>query len=662
MSTSSYNLDDRRERTPAQASISVTTPILFSAFVVLAVATWHWPLRWLITGTPILSLVILAGASNGYRVLPIIPLWSLLAAINLAYAIASTSWLLYGAFAAIVYPAIFLTSLFQFEYVARKVRRSLRKAITQLHFVHDTIALFEIPAMEINVDVEGLMVIRGITISLSTLTIVAHGIEVGIKLADDLEMAICTERVTIKLFRSVIVSDCFANVKGGQAEMTFGETEQLEEDEDGDALMVESTPLLQAASAHGGPARPKIIKMKSQFTRGIEMADSGWQSGWKSIKTLSPEDITARHQYDETLKWIKDTNAIEEARRTVHDLSPADTRASICSKLQPTPSVPHPPKRSIKVTTLQNLSGKRARGILHRMPLLLRLLLNPIAYFHPVSITSIAAAGSGRWISSLLKSKLFLDYAEGSRELRKLEKRITSWLTDANFVFQMADITGLASVPFSPNFDILATLRINDIIAHRAVGDGLEQVVQLGGADASFSIPSFLLPHHEHLLPPIPTPDDMMWLAGEVEAAGGGPQEVLAEKKLKQAEADETNVKISAHVQLPAWLSQELLNFVAALVKATKVVEFEKEPEVIENKLGGIKEFGHAISKGMKDGVKKTVVDGIISDKWIAKMVGKVTKLLEEAQGDVGYSGNIPVKLDVYRLPAGHPELSKILP
>jgi len=359
--------EDMSKRMNKQGKGSLTTPVLFSAAVVLAIAKFNWALRWFLTGTPILSFVLLLGTTNGYRILPIIPLWSLLAVINLAYAIASTSWLLYGVFTATIYPSIFLTCLFQFDYVARIIRRSLRKAITQLHFVHDTIALFEIPAMEINVDVEGLMVIRGITISLSTLTILAHGIEVGIKLADDLEMAICTELVTIHLFRGITISDCFANVKGGQSEMTFAETESSlsgteGEESDGESpLMVESTPLLQAAGQYGDHSRPKMIKMKSQLTRGIEMADSGVKSSLKSIRTLSPEDETAGKQYNETLKWIQDTNEIEKCRREIKDGSTNDVRAGICSRLQPTPSVPHPPKRSIKVTTLQNLSGPRIR-------------------------------------------------------------------------------------------------------------------------------------------------------------------------------------------------------------------------------------------------------------------------------------------------------------
>jgi hypothetical protein len=34
----------------------------------------------------------------------------------------------------------------------------------------------------------------------------------------------------------------------------------------------------------------------------------------------------------------------------------------------------------------------------------------------------------------------------------------------------------------------------------------LNQILRLGGADASSVVNSFLLPHHEHLLPPTPTP------------------------------------------------------------------------------------------------------------------------------------------------------------
>ena len=652
-------------------ALTVTLPAIFSASVVLGVATWQWPLRWLLSGAPILTFFILLGAANGYRILEVVPLWTLFSTLHLAYAVSATSWLLYGVFTIIMYPTIFFTCLFQFDAVARLCRRTLRKLLSELQFVKDTIALFEIPALEIDVDVDGLMVVRGLTISWSTLTVIAHGIEVGIKMADDIELAIATEIVVISLFRGVEVGECYANVKGTASEMTFVELEELDKDEDGDALMIEDTPLLQAANVKGDrTARPRMIKMKSQMTRGVDLQDSEAKAGLKSMRTLSPEDKSARDVYDETMRWIRDTNAIEQCRKDVRheeglvDAPKEELRAAICSKMQVKPTVPHPPKRSIKVTTLQHLSRPRTRTLLHRMPMLLRFILNPIAYFHPVSISAITVGGSGRWVSYLLQKHIFKDYSKDNRELRSLEKRILSWLADANFVLELADITGVASVPFLTTYDILAVLKFSDIAAYRTLESGteMEEVIRLGGGDASFTVPSYLLPHHEHLLPPKSTLKDERKLEKEMEDTESKPREAQVERELEQAQKDETNVKISTHVQLPACFSQELLNFIAALVKATKVVELEKEPGAMESKLSGIKEFGHALSKGMKDTMKKTVVDGIVSDKWIAKMVGKVTRLLEEAQGDVGYSGDIPVKLEVYRLPDGHPELSKILP
>jgi hypothetical protein len=41
------------------------------------------------------------------------------------------------------------------------------------------------------------MVLRGITFSLSTLSFVVHGVEVGIKLSDDMELAIQSEMVKV---------------------------------------------------------------------------------------------------------------------------------------------------------------------------------------------------------------------------------------------------------------------------------------------------------------------------------------------------------------------------------------------------------------------------------------------------------------------------------
>lgn len=108
------------------------------------------------------------------------PLWTLLATFNLIYAICSTSWLLHGAFTALCWVFVCLTGLFQSPSVAHYARKTLRKALgSHPHFIKDKIALFNLPALEIDTEVDGLMVMRGVTISLSSLSLVVHGIELG---------------------------------------------------------------------------------------------------------------------------------------------------------------------------------------------------------------------------------------------------------------------------------------------------------------------------------------------------------------------------------------------------------------------------------------------------------------------------------------------------
>ena len=73
-----------------------------------------------------------------------------------------------------------------------------------------------------------------------------------------------------------------------------------------------------------------------------------------------------------------------------------------------------------------------------------------------------------------------------------------------------------------------------------------------------------------------------------------------------------------------------------------------------------IKEFARDLHQSTKDGMKKAVVGGMINDRWIAKLVGKVAAKLEQAQGDLGYSGAIPIPLAPYR---GSEDLqTKLLP
>jgi len=133
-------------------SLLFNTSGLFIAALALCFAirpalTW----RWLVSGAPILTYSILLGESQSHRILPFVPLWTLLSTLNLVYAVAATSWLLYYFFLVACYPTIFFSALFQFDYVAHVCRTNLRSLLIQLHFVNDKIAFFDIPALEVSV-------------------------------------------------------------------------------------------------------------------------------------------------------------------------------------------------------------------------------------------------------------------------------------------------------------------------------------------------------------------------------------------------------------------------------------------------------------------------------------------------------------------------------
>lgn len=666
--------------------------MFFAAGVVLALLLYQWPRRWLVSGAPVLTFCILLGAQKGYRILPFIDLWALLSILNLAYSVASTSWLLYGLFAASCYQAIFLTCLFQFTFAANFVRTTLRSLLKQLQFVQDKVAFFNLPALEIDVDVAGLMVIRGVTFHLSSLTLVAHGIELGLKMSDDMEIAIHTEEVRVALFRRIDVSDVYANLKGGEYEMTFHE---LEEDtrrpEDGEPLMDTDTPLLRAATFASDMSLPPLSKkltMTEEMTDGHEMKDSSAQAGLEAVTQVSPDD--AEKHYSDMMDWLKETSPIDQCYQELKALphfnekNLKEVRAAICSKLQESPTVPHPPTKSVKVSTLRNITPNWQREFMHRLPLLLRLLLCPLSYFHPIGIKSITAAGSGKWITHMLMEHVFKQYGQVDAEIRRLQARVFRWLADANFALELLDIEGFAQVPIFTDFDINAYLAFGDVLAYRTVPEEVTQkeVVRLGGADASFTVPSFLLPHHEHILPDVPTKSDVEQLEQDVREADGQPKTIQAEGELEQAKRDETNIRMAVHASLPACLDQELLNFVTTLIKATKVIEVQNEVDTHgdesvgfkdfaktlnrkatdeEKEASGFRSFAKSLNKSAQVGMKKAVVGGIVNDRWIAKMVGKITKKLETAQGDVGYSGNIPVALEQYRPAKGVTLPSKLL-
>lgn len=105
--------------------------------------------------------------------------WFSLAALNASFAIASTSWLLYSVFVATIYSIEFWICIILFPVASSVCRRTLRALFPGVYFFHDKIALCNLPALQIDTEVNGLFVIRSLTLSMLDLTIEARGIELG---------------------------------------------------------------------------------------------------------------------------------------------------------------------------------------------------------------------------------------------------------------------------------------------------------------------------------------------------------------------------------------------------------------------------------------------------------------------------------------------------
>lgn len=595
-----------------------------------------------------MTLTLLYGDRKGRPILSLLHIWTLFTTINLTYAVASTSWLLYWAFTALCYPVIYITCLFQYETVGAVTRWILRRLLNYLHFIDDKIAMFDIPALEIDTEVEGLMVLRGISLSLSTLSLTVHGVEVGIKLSDDLELAIQTEQINISLFRSIEVGECFANIKSGkQASFMLGTSEP--KSSAAVAAGAGATSASTAASSNSNGDVPEISETKARMTAGNPPQDSSRIAAYKDIKKQTLHSDIAVQRYHNTLKMIEATNTVNIARTYLrrhlastdgpdnHD-EPA-LLAGICAQLHSKPTIPNPPRRSIKVTVLRQLLSPAVRRFLHRLPMLLRLLLNPLSYLHPVSIRSITMTAPGDQIKSLLLQTALKKDDSSDVDLYDLRESILSWVTEAHFTVGLGRMAGQASVPLLPSSNILCQLAFDSLVAHRALATDMRiyEIVKLSGLDASFIVPTFLLPHHEHIIP------NKTDLEAKAKPTNGQAVDVTnSEDADEPSSPDRTVVKTAVRAHLPGTLDQDILDFIALLVKHAKLLEMDQMPGPMDADVKRFSEVTGALNQKVKNSVKKLAMGG---DMWLARLAGKVLTKLQVLEGDVGYSGDIPVEL-----------------
>ncbi|EAT89121.1 hypothetical protein SNOG_03916 [Parastagonospora nodorum SN15] len=316
---------------PGPSLTSKVFPNVFFLCTILGAISLSWPLRWVLSGAPILVYTVLLGEAYGQRILPFVPIWTIFATVNLLYAVSATSWLLYWVFAACCWPTVLIASLFQFNapWGPLLVAYYERHFCATLHFINDQIAFFDLPALEIDTEVKGLFVVRGVTLSLSTMTLVAHGVEAGIKLSEDIELAIQTDKVVVPLFREIHVDDIYANVKGGDWEVTFGNVAygKPEPTSDDDTFVASDTAILRAASVALDGTYPRRVSMVRQMTAEKQPDDAeDAESAFATVKKVSPGEKDANKKYKELVKNIHDTSVITNAKRAIREAVDADEK------------------------------------------------------------------------------------------------------------------------------------------------------------------------------------------------------------------------------------------------------------------------------------------------------------------------------------------------
>lgn len=149
---------------------SSNTWLTFSLAVIVS-----WIRSWLISGAALESFLLLTGPEQHWSV----SRYSLLAGLNTAYVLASTSWLFHLAFATLCWPLVAITCIVQYAAVSSFTRGRLRWLLKIVHFYRDKVAFFGLPSLVIDKDLDGMMTIRGVTLNMLDVSIELHGIEIG---------------------------------------------------------------------------------------------------------------------------------------------------------------------------------------------------------------------------------------------------------------------------------------------------------------------------------------------------------------------------------------------------------------------------------------------------------------------------------------------------
>jgi hypothetical protein len=134
-----------------------------------------WANTWICSGSAIESLLLLFGPPLQADV----PSWVFVLGLNAIYAVASTSWLLRIFFASTCWLFVVATSVAQYAAISSFTRGRLRRLLRQVHFYQDKVAFFNFPVLIIDSEMSGFVAVHGVTVSLSTLSVEFHSIDLS---------------------------------------------------------------------------------------------------------------------------------------------------------------------------------------------------------------------------------------------------------------------------------------------------------------------------------------------------------------------------------------------------------------------------------------------------------------------------------------------------
>lgn len=511
------------------------------------------------------------------------------------------------------------------------------------------------------------------------------------------EIHVHTDFLEIKLFRRIAIGEIFAAHK-------------CLEDERETAFEAEDEPIHE----HDRPQEPSADRIVEdnvrheasvQHQHEVAADDKAAAREFTSNSTvLGDEDaeLAYAQRLDETrtkggLYQMRERLKAANPDREHTDLESIELRAILSTELRRTGT--SPPAKAERITTSKLATLFPEPDIFQFVPSALRALLWLASHAHSIECPSISVAASGHWLSDLLAQLVFRRHSTDDERIVALEREISEWLSVGEYCVDLTNITALAQVPLRSTYNIKAEVRSTGIAISRVdvENQSSTEMASIAGVDGTFVIPTCLLPHHSHLVPPEPSPMEVKAARDkkreEAEKTNEGDIETTAEttkssveiveprssedkpEELSEGETEDLDalgILMSIRATLPAHFDESCLSFAATLSKAAQMLDIEESivdpptPMPYDENLDPTDSFREKFSRRSKqlgsamkhplqtahgafhrEMRKATVMR--VNGAWFAKWTNKILEQLAWLNGDVGYTFEIPVSLKPYR-------------